>query len=72
MEVFEAKPKAWGNSLGITIPKELLQKEGINTNEKIRVAIMGNKKVNLNEVFGSLKRKKSIDKIMMEIDNGWN
>ena len=72
MQVFEANPKPWGNSLGITIPKEMLKKEGISSNEKFLVAIIGNQKTNLDKVFGSVKRKKPINKIMDEIDNGWN
>ena len=34
MEVI-AKPKKWGNSVGIIIPKELLEKENISLNDEL-------------------------------------
>jgi len=34
MQVFETIPKQWGNSLGITIPKEVIEKENISIKKK--------------------------------------
>ena len=34
MEVI-AKPKKWGNSVGVIIPKELLEKENISLNDEL-------------------------------------
>jgi len=50
---FETKPKEWGNSLGIIIPKELAKKSNITTDTVVLVDI---KKENpLKELFGALK-----------------
>ncbi len=55
MEII-TKPKQWGNSLGIILPKELVQKEKISLETEIVVHI---KKENpLQEVSGMLKKWK--------------
>ena len=48
--------RKWGNSIGIILPKEAIEKEHIRENQKINILI--SKKTNvLNETFGMLKRK---------------
>src|SRR3989338_1959039 len=42
MEQFEATTKKWGNSLGITIPSEIIKEEKIKPNEKVNVLIFKN------------------------------
>ncbi|MBI2093824.1 MAG: AbrB/MazE/SpoVT family DNA-binding domain-containing protein [Candidatus Omnitrophica bacterium] len=37
VEVAEATVKKWGSSLGIIIPKEVAEKEGIKDGEKVSV-----------------------------------
>ncbi len=71
MKVFEAIPKKWGNSLGITIPKEVVKGEGLSPKEKIEIMILGKRK-DLKEIFGTLKIKKSTQQIMDEIDEGYD
>ncbi len=56
MEVV-CKPRRWGNSLGITIPKEIIEKEKIKEGEEITVDIK-KKKLSLSEFFGKLKGAK--------------
>ncbi len=70
MKEFEAKPKKWGNSLGVTIPKEIVEEEGVSTGKKVKVFILGRKK-DVKDVFGSLEWRKPTQKIMDEIDKGW-
>ena len=36
----EATTRKWGNSLGITLPKELVEAQHLHENEKIKVLIM--------------------------------
>ena len=72
MEEFEAIPKKWGNSLGITIPAEIIKEEKIKPNEKIKVLIFKNSKKRFNEIFGTLKLKMSTQKAMEEIDEGYD
>lgn len=72
MKEFEAKPKKWGSSIGITIPKEIVEAEGIQTSRKITVLVMGRTK-GMKEIFGSLRGwKKPTQKIMDEIDEGYD
>ncbi len=72
MKEFEAKPKKWGSSIGITIPKEIVEAEGIQTNRKIKVLVMGKPK-GMKEIFGSLRGwKRPTKKMMDEIDEGYD
>lgn len=58
MQVFEAKPKQWGNSLGITIPSEIAKEEGVSLEKKIRVIIIGEKNNPLKKLYGLSKHLK--------------
>lgn len=72
MQVFEAVPKQWGNSLGITIPREVVKKQSITKKKKIRVFVMGDSTGKLKKLFGSLKTGKPTQKVMEEIDEGYD
>lgn len=56
MEIL-CKPRKWGNSLGITLPREFVEKEKIIEGEEIVVEVR-KKKVDLSELFGVLKGAK--------------
>lgn len=71
MQVFDAIPKQWGNSIGITIPKEIIEKEHITPKKKVKFFVVGDMN-QIKETFGSLKIKKSTQKIMDEIDGGYD
>ena len=47
MSVMEAvvRPKKWGNSLGIIIPNELVEKEGITLRDELIIRVEKKKKV---------------------------
>ena len=72
MEIFEASPKKGGNSLGITIPREIARKENLSTKKKVKILVLGNKMQELKKAFGSIKLNKPIQKIMEEIDEGYD
>ena len=72
MKTFETIPKRWGNSIGITIPKEIIEEEKIKPNGKVMVFITTDKKNILKETFGTLKWKKPTQQIIDEIDEGWD
>ena len=63
----EAKVRKWGRSFGVVIPKEKIKEEGIKENETITLLI-GRKNNVLRETFGTLKFKKTTDRMMREID----
>lgn len=72
MELFEAKPKHWGNSLGVTIPSNVIRKEGISTKKKVKFLVIGSGMDKVRDTFGSLKSSKPTQKIMEEIDEGYD
>ena len=74
MQVFETHPKKWGNSLGVVIPKEILDNEGVAEDDEVTVMIMKTKKSTLRDMFGIAKRKskKTTQQIMDEIDEGYD
>lgn len=72
MEVFEATPKQWGNSLGITIPKEITVKEKMSPDKKMKFLVLGADMNKLKQAFGTLTLKKPTQKAMEEIDEGYD
>lgn len=67
-----SKLKAWGNSIGVILPKEQLQEEDLDINDEVEVIVR--KKSNpLKDAFGKLrelkaKSGKSADELLKEID----
>ena len=67
-----SKLKAWGNSIGVILPKDKLQREHLGVEDEVEVIVR--KKTNpLEEAFGILKglkarSNKSTDEILREID----
>ena len=51
----EVTVKKWGNSMGIILPRELVEKNKLEENDKIIIEVV--KKADLRHLFGSLKRK---------------
>ena len=72
MQVFDAIPKQWGNSIGITIPREVIEKEKISPKQRVKFLVVGTERDNLKKAFGSLKLKKETQKVMDEIDAGYD
>jgi len=61
----EVKTKKWGNSIGIIIPSEAVEKLNIKPEEKIVIEI--NRKENvLAEMFGTMKSKKTARQMLDE------
>ncbi|MBI1972589.1 hypothetical protein HYS50_01130 [Candidatus Woesearchaeota archaeon] len=71
MQEFEARPKKWGSSLGVIIPKEIVEEEKITTKKKIRFLIAPPME-NVKKSFGTLKLKKPTQQLMDEIDEGYD
>ena len=62
----ESRARRWGNSLGITLPRAELEKEGITENDNLKVLIM--KKDNtFKRTFGMVKWKQSAQQIKDEL-----
>ncbi len=57
MTVIETKVKKWGNSFGVVIPMEVIQKESIKEDECIRVMILRDSREAFKKTFGMGKGK---------------
>ncbi len=64
----ETRLKAWGNSIGVVIPKEDVKKEGLHVDQKVKVVITPVKTLKVKDIFGKLKLKKSAKEILKEVD----
>lgn len=54
MEV-EVVARKWGNSIGVTLPKEAVKKEGIKENERFFIDIHKEKHSKVIDIFGLAK-----------------
>ncbi|MCX6804131.1 MAG: AbrB/MazE/SpoVT family DNA-binding domain-containing protein [Candidatus Diapherotrites archaeon] len=61
--------RKWGNSIGITLPKETADREKIR--ESDRLIIVVKKVTSLNELFGTFKTQKTTQEIKDESRKGW-
>ena len=64
----KTKLRRWGNSLGVVIPMNSLQKEKFEEGDEIILLIAKEKENVLKETFGIHKFKKPIKKLMKESD----
>ena len=64
--ICDVQTKKWGNSVGVVIPIEIIQKMNIKPEEHLTIEI--NKKENvLKELFGAFKFNKSTEQILKEV-----
>ncbi|MBI2669428.1 AbrB/MazE/SpoVT family DNA-binding domain-containing protein [Candidatus Woesearchaeota archaeon] len=66
----EAIVRKWGNSMGVILPKDLVEKEHLQENDKILFEVV--KEADLTRLFGSLPRKLSGQKFKDLVRRGWN
>jgi len=70
---YETSLKSWGNSIGVIIPKEELQKENLSVNNNVTVIVMQTKKVKVKDLFGKLENwKKPTSQIIAEARSDLN
>ena len=67
MQEFEAQPKKWGSSLGVIIPKEIVERDKINTKKRIRLLVLPSME-NIRKSFGTLKLKRPTQEALDEVD----
>ncbi len=65
----EVNVRKWGNSMGIVLPKELIEEKGIKEDDEIIIEVA--KKADLSRLFGSLKRKMSGQEFKDMVRKGW-
>jgi len=61
--------KKWGSSIGIIVPKEIVEKQGIKAGDDIVVNIF--KKGDLSDIFGKLKTKMTGQEFKDMAREGW-
>ncbi len=65
----EAETRKWGNSLGIVIPKKIIDQEHLSENQKVIIEIK--RVANIKRLFGSLKFPKTTQQLKDEMRKGW-
>ena len=65
----EVMTRKWGNSIGIALPKEIIEKEDIKPDKQLRIFIP-EKSVNLKKIFGTLKINEPTQAILDKIREG--
>lgn len=62
--------RKWGNSFGVILPKELVEKEKLELNKKVVINIV--KKKDFSDIFGTLKTKMSAQEFKDMVRQGWS
>ena len=69
MKEIETLTRKWGDSIAIVIPKDIAKKEKIGVNQKLHVLIK--KEIDLSDIFGKWKTKKTAQQLKDESREGW-
>ena len=65
----EVTVKKWGNSVGVILPKEFVQKQSLKENDRVLVEVV--KEADLSNLFCSLNRKMSGQEFKDLVREGW-
>ena len=70
MEQINTRAKRWGNSLGIVLPKKIIDNQQIKEGSEIKIIIESKNKTKVKNLFGILKGKlkKDTETLMRETD----
>jgi antitoxin component of MazEF toxin-antitoxin module len=63
------KVRRWGNSLGVVLPKELVESERIRENENVSIEVK--KETSIKDLFGSVRFRKTAQEIKDDARKGW-
>ena len=69
MTEIDAVARKWGDSLAVIIPHDIVKKEKIQANQKIHVILR--REIDLSDLFGALKTKKTAHHLKEEGSQGW-
>ena len=62
--------RKWGNSYGVLLPAEFVRSRNLSENELVEVEIK-KRNLTLKDLFGTVKSRKSLQKIKDELREGW-
>jgi len=70
METINVKVKKWGNSLGVVLPRDILDNENISEGSDIEISVRAKHKTKVKDIFGMLKGKltRDTDEVLREVD----
>lgn len=73
METKDIKVKKWGNSFGIIIPKDMVEKQDIKEGITVRINIQIKDRTKAKDIFGILKGrlKKDTDVLLNEVNKNF-
>ncbi len=57
MSIVETRLRKWGNSFGVVIPMEIVEREGMKENTSVRIIVVPDSRKILRETFGMGKEK---------------
>lgn len=55
MSIVETKLRKWGNSFGVVIPIDVVEKEGMKEDQQIRIIVVKDSREAFRKTFGMLK-----------------
>ena len=61
--------RKWGDSLAVILPRDVVKKENIHVNDRVRIAVK--KGVDLSRFFGCWKTDKTAQELKDESREGW-
>lgn len=64
------KIKRWGNSLGIVLPKKIVEEQGLEEGEEVIIQVF--RPLDLTEVFGTLKADINSQEMKDEARKNWD
>jgi len=64
----KTKLRRWGNSLGVVVPQQVIEKENSQEGDEVILLFKKNDDNLLKNIFGTFKFKKPVDEIMKEVD----
>ena len=67
--IITTRVKEWGNSLGVIIPKDIARKEKLKSEDEVLIEIR--KKMDIMDLFGTLKFKKYSQQMKDEGRKAW-
>jgi antitoxin component of MazEF toxin-antitoxin module len=69
MVTIECVPRKWGNSLGVTLPKDVVEKEGLIEGRPVIITL--NARPDLRSLFGTVKFSKTAQQMKDEDRDAW-
>ena len=64
----KSKLRRWGNSFGIVVPQKFIESEKAKEGDELTILIKMENDNILEEMFGTFKFKKPVEKLMEEVD----